>query len=527
MQNTLDSQRRFVFRILLALCAAHIPLNALVAFLNDANPLLVAAASLLIALAAYVAYAKSPDHYGPITVSIAIMAEISLLVAAMRGHPWQVDIHMYYFAGLAIIGAALDVRAILAATATVAVHHLTLNYIMPELIYGPTGALGRVILHAVILAAEAAVLFAISVRMTALFAQVQTGAAAAEAASAEARAALAASQRAQADEKRAVQALEVHRRADEEETAATIGEVGRALQNFADGDLTYRIGAQFSARYETMKTCFNDTFDRLEGAIANVADTAISVSRSTQEISAAADDLAKRTQDQAHHIERTTSALHEMAAMLGATVESAEQAGRTVATARTDAEVATATVEEAVAAMKRISNSAQNINQIVSVIDEIAFQTNLLALNAGVEAARAGDAGRGFAVVASEVRALAQRSADSAREIKSLIAQSGGAIEDGVTLVNRSGHEFQQIIAKIAQINVVMDAIASSAKTHTANLHGVNESMTQMDHTIQHTAAIAEETTAAAVSLKNQATELETLLEDFKYRRETAHARAA
>jgi len=172
-------------------------------------------------------------------------------------------------------------------------------------------------------------------------------------------------------------------------------------------------------------------------------------------------------------------------------------------------------VRKTVDAMSNIEHSARQINQIIGVIDEIAFQTNLLALNAGVEAARAGDAGRGFAVVASEVRALAQRSAEAAKEIKALISTSTTQVGEGVALVGETGTALERILAQVNDINQVVLDIASGAKEQATGLQEVNTAINQMDQTTQQNAAMVEETTAASHSLAQEANELAALVAHF------------
>jgi methyl-accepting chemotaxis protein len=187
-----------------------------------------------------------------------------------------------------------------------------------------------------------------------------------------------------------------------------------------------------------------------------------------------------------------------------------------VATAKTDAENSGEVVGQAVTAMGEIEQSSHQISSIIGVIDEIAFQTNLLALNAGVEAARAGDAGRGFAVVASEVRALAQRSAEAAKEIKALISASSTQVAAGVNLVGETGKALKRIVTQIAEINGVVTDIAASAQEQATGLNEVNAAVNQMDQVTQQNAAMVEESTAASYALAQEADELSRMMSQFK-----------
>jgi methyl-accepting chemotaxis protein len=186
-----------------------------------------------------------------------------------------------------------------------------------------------------------------------------------------------------------------------------------------------------------------------------------------------------------------------------------------VAAAKTSASQSGEVVQGAIQAMGEIESSSRQITQIIGVIDEIAFQTNLLALNAGVEAARAGDAGKGFAVVASEVRALAQRSAEAAKEIKGLIAASTAQVARGVTLVDQTGVALGQIVNQVAEINTIVSEIAASAKEQALGLNQVNAAINQMDQATQRNAAMVQESTAVSRDLGHDAEELGRLMSRF------------
>ncbi len=283
-----------------------------------------------------------------------------------------------------------------------------------------------------------------------------------------------------------------------------------ALTGLSTGDLTVRIDQPFSGEYEGLRHDFNAAMEKLLEAMKGVVVNADLIRGEAVEISSAADDLSKRTENQAATLEETAAALDELTVSVKSAAAGAGEAAKIVVEARVSAEESGDVVRHAVSAMSEIETSSKEISKIISVIDDIAFQTNLLALNAGVEAARAGDAGRGFAVVASEVRALAQRSSEAAREINALITSSGGQVKRGVSLVGEAGEALKRIVASVTEISDHVSQIAQSATEQSTGLGEINAAMNQLDQATQHNAAMVEETTAASHSLTREA---ETLTE--------------
>jgi methyl-accepting chemotaxis protein len=289
-----------------------------------------------------------------------------------------------------------------------------------------------------------------------------------------------------------------------------------ALHRLSDGDLTCRLSLSFSEDYEKLRADFNASAEKLQQVMLGVATNTQAIRSGSREISTAADDLSRRTEQQAASLEETAAALAEITNTVRKTASGATHARQAVSAAKSDAEKGGDVVRQAVNAMSGIEKSSQQIGQIIGVIDEIAFQTNLLALNAGVEAARAGDAGRGFAVVASEVRALAQRSAEAAKEIKSLISASTAQVEDGVELVGETGKALERIFSQIAEIDTIVREIATSAQDQATGLQEVNTAVKQMDQVTQQNAAMVEESTAASQTLSQESEQLAHLLGRFQ-----------
>jgi len=295
-----------------------------------------------------------------------------------------------------------------------------------------------------------------------------------------------------------------------------VSTLAASLKGLAEGNLTDRIDAPFEGRYERIKLDFNASVDALQDAMNAIARATDNVQAGSSEIASASDDLSRRTEQQAASLEETAAALDEITATVRRSADGAKQAAAAASGARLDATRSGDVMREAVVAMGEIETSSTQVTQIIGVIDEIAFQTNLLALNAGVEAARAGEAGRGFAVVAQEVRALAQRSADAAKEIKVLIATSGQQIARGVRLVSETGQTLGGIVDKVASIDALIGEIAKSSQEQAIGLNQVNTAVNQMDQVTQQNAAMVEEATAAASNLKSEARGLAALVGRFQ-----------
>ena len=321
-------------------------------------------------------------------------------------------------------------------------------------------------------------------------------------------------QRSMSEQERAAREAEKAREAEADRI--TIQALGQGLSAMADGDLTHRIEIEFAPKAAQLKTDFNDAVAQLQQAVSVVVGNVAGIRSGAGEISQAADDLSRRTEQQAAGLEETAAALDQITATVNKTASGARQASDVVQSAKGEAETSGEIVRDAIQAMQAIETSSVQINQIIGVIDEIAFQTNLLALNAGVEAARAGDAGRGFAVVASEVRALAQRSAEAAKEIKTLISASTGQVGSGVKLVGQTGQALQRIVDRVAEIDGLVSEIAASAQEQAVGLAQVNTAVNQMDQVTQQNAAMVEQSTAASHSLAQEAQSLQASMAQFR-----------
>jgi len=313
-------------------------------------------------------------------------------------------------------------------------------------------------------------------------------------------------------------AAEDIRLAAEARQVEAVDALGRALARLASGDLASTFADPVAPEFQRLKDDFNAAVTALADTLEAVARSSGGIRHGSDEISHASDDLARRTEQQAASLEETAAAMEQLTTSVRRAADGADQASRIVATAREEAQQSGRIMDDAVSAMSQIEASSNEIGQIIGVIDEIAFQTNLLALNAGVEAARAGEAGRGFAVVASEVRALAQRSAEAAKEIKGLISASGRHVEVGARLVGETGSALSRIVQRVADINDLVSEIASSAREQSNGITEVNNAIGHMDQVTQQNAAMVEQATAATHSLRSETEELTRLVGRFSLR---------
>ncbi|MCF6438755.1 methyl-accepting chemotaxis protein [Pseudoalteromonas luteoviolacea] len=294
-----------------------------------------------------------------------------------------------------------------------------------------------------------------------------------------------------------------------------LDDVMQTLGALAHGDLTTRITNEYQGKFGKLKGDTNATADKLTEIISSIRSSAGSISQSANEIAQGNMDLSQRTEEQASSLEETSASMDAMTDSVKQSSKRAENANELSLDAERRAEQGGQVVNMAVTAMKEISDSSKEISEIIGVIDEIAFQTNLLALNAAVEAARAGEQGRGFAVVAGEVRNLAQRSSEAAKEIKDLIRDSQTKVEEGTSLVNKSGETLLEIVEATSKVRVMMQDLAESSRQQSEGIVQVNSAVTQMDEMTQQNAALVEQATAAGQSMADQANSMNSTMDFF------------
>jgi methyl-accepting chemotaxis protein len=289
-----------------------------------------------------------------------------------------------------------------------------------------------------------------------------------------------------------------------------------AINRVRDGDLTVRINDQENDEFTPLLSSLEEMQNALARIVTTVRQSSDSVATASTQIAQGNSDMSARTESQASALEETAASMEELSSTVRQNADNARQANQLAQSASTVALQGGQVVSQVVDTMKGINDASRKIADIISVIDGIAFQTNILALNAAVEAARAGEQGRGFAVVASEVRNLAGRSAEAAKEIKSLITASVDRVEMGSTLVGQAGSTMEEIVNSIRRVADIMGEISAASAEQSAGVSQVGEAVTQMDQATQQNAALVEEMSAAASSLRSQAQELVQAVAVFK-----------
>ncbi|WP_341366666.1 methyl-accepting chemotaxis protein [Yoonia sp. BS5-3] len=434
-------------------------------------------------------------------IAAALLLQTMAITAAFEGHPWQIDTHMIYFAVLAVISVMYEVRVLLASAAFVAIHHLAMSIVMPTMLYPDMteGFIARTVFHGAVVVLETIIL-ALSIQQRHEISQQV---------SAQRDEVMALSEASQAAE----------RAAQEGERAVTeVVELFQDhLQKLAAQDLSQKIEGQLPSQYDDLRKTFNYLVENLGSVLRMATETSADFSISSKELSSSADDLAQRTERQSSTLSETAERLQELTKALQETADGAGKANDTAAVARSNAQKNGDIVEQAVEAMKQITESSSEISSIISLIEDIAFQTNLLALNAGVEAARAGESGRGFAVVASEVRALAQRTSEAASSVKQLIEKSSQEVKKGSGLVNAAGEALDEIVGQVTDASAMIGNITQSVNHQAGVVHSLNDAVQSLDTATQHNAAMCEEMTAMGQQLANGANSMKQALSGFQF----------
>ncbi|MEM7505653.1 MAG: methyl-accepting chemotaxis protein [Pseudomonadota bacterium] len=513
--------------------------------------MIAAGLSVLTGILAEVDWRLSPKR-ARITIALAAITQPAILTGLFSGHPWQVEMHMYFFAVMAALSVLNDIRAVMAATALVALHHLSLNYIMPSLVYPGGTDLGRTLVHAVILVFEAAALcYMINdrQRQTALAAGAESKARAAASEAQEAKVRILQAEEDTLAERQRTMALmteafgdvvegavagDLGRRIDHDfedpEMAAlaggvnrlldgicdAIGETQRVLKGFAQGDLSMRVEGDFQGSFASLQADANAMGKKLQDLVSQIGDAAERVRASATTITDGSRSLSQRTDEQASALQQTSATMTQMARSVHANADNTRSADRLSQDVAESAKKGGEVAERAIQAVQHAADSASKISDVTALVDGIAFQTNLLALNAAVEAARAGSAGQGFAVVAQEVRTLAQRAGNAAGEIRELIGQSTAEVSESVDLITSTGATLSDVDEGIRRMTLAIGEIAASGRDQAAGVDEIEGTLKALDTQTQQNAALASDSTTTAADLIEQAEALSALVDFFR-----------
>ena len=458
-------------------------------------PLVALAAGVLVAPPFGFALTRRCDPVARSLVGISYPLLAALLLAMASDTDWLVDMHMVFFAFLAVLVALADWKVIVVGTLVTALHHLLLNFIAPALVFPDGADLLRVLFHAVIVLGEAAVLVVMCRQFEVLVCNL-------------------------AEVRRTEAALEAERSAERERLAEeqrlVLAGLAERLRHLAAGDLSSRLETPFPGEYDRARTLLNQSCAELERLVGVVAQTADHVANGAHEMRAASGDLATKTEQQTAAIESAVRTAGELLDDIEAQAALWATTRTTALDAKSDADRGAEEIAAAADAITRIEASSAEIGEMIGFIDTIAFQTNLLALNAGVEAARAGEAGKGFAVVAGEVRELAQRSAQSATAIKALVAASKDEVAVGVARVQQLVTLLASLVGRFSDIAGQVEHIAQGSEGSLDAIRRINAAMGVLDRGMQQNAAMAEQTSAASVELLRSAEDLRDQVSRFR-----------
>ncbi|SOH93400.1 methyl-accepting chemotaxis protein [Monaibacterium marinum] len=530
--------------------AAHALPIAIIAWLLD-QPILVAVIFSLILAAPAVILTKRKEYGAPVSVAIALAGQPMILLGLFNGHVLQIDIHMYFFVVLAIIGTLDSRPAIIAGGIAIAAHHVALSYFLPFLLYSGSSGIARTSLHALFVSMECgALILAYHARqhLTELrnISRYEAEQEAASALSAQSQLSELTA-RASNERSRIIEqfdqsfsdliaqgaAGEFSARipiAFEDEVFARIAgqlnhlfvsveqSVDQVEQHFralSDGKLQHRMSTDGVGRFADISAAANQATQALEDVLSET-DRAVQMTRETvTKVLFDTDTVSERASQQAAAIEETAATTQQFTESLEVGQTLLRDVGSKATQLSNRASEGSEVTAAAVASVGKISRGSGEMREILGVIEAISFQTNLLALNAAVEAARAGDAGRGFAVVATEVRRLAQRSADAASGIATLIEDSKGNMESGVEMVERAGSMLSEITDKTKTVASQVSQVTRTAEEQMLGLREIDAAITAMESSVQSTASIAERTTRSMGKLAEQIASVESNLSRF------------
>lgn len=451
------------------------------------NPLVGTAvpAAVCLALGVWAVRAGFKVHHR-VTAAVAGAGQVTLIIAAFAGQPWQLDSHMIVFAYIPITAAMLCPASIVAVAATAAIHHLGLALLMPALVF-PSAGMGenilRALFHGVVVAAETGALFFGVSRNVKRMQDLN-----------DEQARLSEVMDTLAKEKAIVEAKE-------KASSDVVEQLRIGLAKIEASNLVADLDTPFTPEYEALRVSFNASVLSLRETVRSIKKTTEEIGIDSSQLAETSSNVAVSTEKQAGALAQVTESVEVIADGMKITVGKAEEMQARFDNTRKVTTSGTVVVRQAVETMDEIEQSSSQIDHVVALIEDIAFQTNLLALNAGVEAARAGEAGAGFAIVASEVRALAHRSAEAAQNINKLISQSNGHVGVGVALVRQVGDALETILSEVNEVSGYITEMAEISSQQAESVEDIRGSMQTIGAETQGNAARTEEASASTTSL--------------------------
>ncbi|MBC7740028.1 MAG: hypothetical protein H7245_23085 [Candidatus Saccharibacteria bacterium] len=489
MITNMTELRRKATQYAVVVVWAMLPLAAGIGYALGTGGLAELAMLALIALVVTLEWRRNAAGLGTqMAASAALAVGVATLVYMMRGHAWQADSHMIFFAAFALTAVFCDWRPIVTYAAVIAVHHLVLNFALTEAVFPGEASLGRVLLHAVILIVQAVPLIWLATVLAGLFTH---------------------SRQLWQETDQARENAEFQSRTQEigrDEVTRVVATVEGAMVRLARGDTTVRLMPDdLPARYASVGETFNVTVGALSAAFHEVEVGAQGLLTSSDRLADTARHAADQASQQSVTVEQSAVSIHHLTVGVQATTALAAEADAMMSANRKEAEAGGTVLEQAGAAMHRIEESSHQISRISAVMEDIAFQTNLLALNAGVEAARAGDLGRGFAVVASEVRELSQRAGDATKDIRTLVSDSRKNVARGAELVGKTSESLGALIKGAGTTATIVSEIASKMRDQTTGLNALAANIVLIEKNAQAGAQVAQQSLTMGVRLNEEA----------------------